>query len=158
MRMPPSSRPMAAPVPAIAPKMPNALPRSAGSVKVVAAARAPTGASSAPKRPCGAASGHEHAERSGGAADRGGDREADQAADERPLAAEEITEAAAEQQQRAERERVRGDDPLARVVGEAEVLLRARQGDVHDRRVEDDHQLRDADHCEDQPAARVVRI
>ena len=33
--MPPSSRPIAPPAPAIAPKMPNALPRSCGSVNVV---------------------------------------------------------------------------------------------------------------------------
>ena len=145
MSTPPSSRPMAAPPPAIAPKMPNALPRSRGSVNVVVSSASADGASIAPKTPCSGTGGDEHAEGAGGAADGRGDGEADQAADEGPFAAEEVADAAAEQQQRAERERVRGDDPLARVVGEAEVLLRARQGDVHDRRVEDDHQLRDAD-------------
>ena len=56
---------------------------------------------------------------------------------------------AAEQQQAAERQRVGGDDPLAVVVGEAEVGLRRRQRDVHDRRVEHDHQLGEAEHGED---------
>ena len=56
---------------------------------------------------------------------------------------------AAEQQQAAERERVGGDDPLAVAVGEVQRLLRGRQRDVHDRRVEDDHQLRDAEDGED---------
>ena len=134
VRMPPSSRPTAAPPPAIAPKMPNALPRSAGSVNVVVSSASADGASSAPKTPCSARARDEHAERAGGAADRRGDGEAEQAADEGPLAAEQVAEAAAEQQQRAERQRVGGDDPLALVVGEAEVLLRAGQRDVHDRR------------------------
>ena len=62
MRMPPSSRPMAAPPPAIAPKMPNALPRSFGSVKVVVSSDSAAGASSAPNTPCSGAGGDEHAE------------------------------------------------------------------------------------------------
>ena len=60
------------------------------------------------------ARGDEHAERPGGAAHRGGGGEAEQAADEGPLAPEQVAELAAEQQQRAERQRVGGDDPLAR--------------------------------------------
>ena len=48
-----------------------------------------------------------------GAAERGCTGEADQAGDERPLAAEQVGDPAAEQQQAAERERVGGDDPLA---------------------------------------------
>ncbi len=54
VRMPPSSRPIAAPPPAIAPKTPNALPRSAGSVNVVVSSAERAGASSAPKTPCSA--------------------------------------------------------------------------------------------------------
>ena len=49
-------------------------------------------------------------------------------------------------------------DPLTAVVGEAEVGLGRRQRDVHDRRVEDDHQLGEAEHREDQPAAGVVGV
>ncbi len=51
---PPSSRPAAAPEPAIAPKTPNALPRSSGRVNVVASSDSAEGASSAPKTPCSA--------------------------------------------------------------------------------------------------------
>jgi hypothetical protein len=83
-------------------------------------------------------------------------READQAGDERPLAAEEVGDAAAEQEQAAEGEGVRRDHPLAVVVREAEVLLSGRKRDVHDRHVEHDHQLGDADHGQDQPASVVV--
>ena len=38
---------------------------------------------------------------------------------------------------------------------EVEFVLDRGQGDVHDRRVEDDHQLREADHDEAHPAAAV---
>ena len=54
VRMPPSSRPIAAPPPAIAPKIPNALPRSSGSVNVVVSNDNAEGASSAPNAPCSA--------------------------------------------------------------------------------------------------------
>ena len=128
VRIPPRSRPTAEPPPATAPKMPNALPRSSGSLNVMASSASADGASSAAKTPCVPARGDEHAERPGSAAHRGGGGEAEQAADERPFAPEQVAELAAEQQQRAERQRVGGDDPLPLVVGEAEVLLRARAG------------------------------
>jgi hypothetical protein len=89
----------------------------------------------------GGARGDEHAERAGRTADGRSGREADQPGHERPLAPEQVAEAAAEQQQGAEGQGVGGDDPLARVVGEAEVALGRGQRDVHDRDVEDDHQL-----------------
>ena len=97
-------------------------------------------------------------EAGGEAAERGGAGEPDQADDEDALAAEEVADPAAEQQQAAEGERVGGDDPLAGRVGEAERFLGGRQGDVDDRRVEDDHQLGEAEDREDQPAALVVGI
>jgi hypothetical protein len=93
-----------------------------------------------------------------GAAERGCTGEAEQAGDEGPFAPEQVGDPAAEQQQAAERERVRRDDPLAVVVGEAEVGLRRRERDVDDRHVEDDQQLGDADDPEDQPPAVVMRI
>ena len=95
----------------------------------------------------------EHAEALGRAARGGGAGEAEQAGDERPLAAEQVGDPAAEQQQAAERERVGGDHPLAVVVGEAEVALGGGQRDVDDRHVEDDHQLGDPDHRQDQPSS-----
>ena len=150
---------MAAPPPAIAPKMPNALARSRGlgegrgqqrerGGREQRAERRPAAARAATSTPklCAAPPIAEAT-----------------AKPTRPtmkvaLAAEEVAEAAAEQQQAAEGQGVGGDDPLAAVVGEAERLLGGRQRDVHDRRVEDDHQLGDAEDGEDGPAAGVMGI
>ena len=98
------------------------------------------------------AGGDEHAEALGHAAERGRHGEAGEPDDEHALATEVVAEAPAEQQQAAECERVRGDDPLPGVVGEAQRLLRRGKGDVHDRRVEHDHQLGEPDQREDPPA------
>ncbi len=54
MSAPPRRRPNAPPVPAIAPKTPNAFPRSAGSVNVVVSSESAAGASIAAKTPCSA--------------------------------------------------------------------------------------------------------
>ena len=89
-------------------------------------------------------------------ADGGRAREAQQADDERRLAADEVADPPAQQQQRPERECVCGDHPLARVVAEREVGLRRREGDVHDGDVEDDHELGERDRGQDEPAARVL--
>ena len=82
--------------------------------------------------------------------------EADETDDEGALAAPEVGEAAAEQQQAAEGERVGGDDPLALAVGEAEVGLRGGEGDVHDGGVEHHHQLGEADDGERHPVTAVA--
>ena len=148
---------MAPPAPAIAPKTPNARARSFGMVKVVVSTASAVGASSAPNAPCSARAPTSSSKRAGGAAERGGDGEADEADDEGALAAEQVGEAAAEQQQAAEGERVGGDDPLAVAVGEAEVGLGGRQRDVHDGRVEHDHELGEPDDGEGQPATAVGR-
>ena len=68
--------------------------------------------------------GDQHGEVDRGATDRGGHGEADEAGEERHLAAEEVAEAAAEQQQAAEGERVGGDDPLPVDVAEVQGVLR----------------------------------
>src|SRR5215471_18124082 len=52
VRNPPSSSPTAPPAPAMAPKTPNALPRSAGSVNVTVSVDSAAGASIAPNAPC----------------------------------------------------------------------------------------------------------
>ena len=101
---------------------------------------------------------HEHAEALGRAAGRGGDGEADQADHQGRFAAAVVADPSSDQQQAAEGERVGGDDPLALAVGEVQRILRRRQRDVHDRRVEHDHQLRDGDEDEDPPAAGVHAI
>jgi hypothetical protein len=120
-------------------------------VNVVVRRLSVAGASSAAKAPCSARA-EEDGEARREAAERGRRREAGEAGDEDASAAEEIAEAPAEQQQAAERQRVRGDDPLARLVREAQRLLGGGQRDVHDRRVEHDQDLRHADEGEDQAA------
>ena len=95
---------------------------------------------------------HQHAERRGGAAERRGEREPDQAGDEDPLAAEHVAEPAADQQQAAERQGVRGYHPLPVAVREAQGVLSRRQGDVHHGGVQDHHELGDSHDDQDQPA------
>ena len=68
------------------------------------------------------------------------------------LAPDDVADAAAQQQQAAERQGVGGDDPLPLAVVEAEVGLRGRQRDVHDGGVEHDHQLGDRHDDEHEPA------
>ena len=88
----------------------------AGSVNVVASRRERRRGEQRAEQALRGTSGDEHLEGAGCTADGGGDGEAEQAADEGPFAAEQVAEPAAEEQQRAERQRVGGDDPLARVV------------------------------------------
>ena len=87
----------------------------------------------------------------------GNQKEADQAADEGPLAAEEVTELAADEQQAAERKGIRRDDPLAAIGREAEIGLRGGQRDVHDGRVEHHHELGDAEERQHCPPVVLVR-
>ena len=95
--------------------------------------------------------------RGGEAADQRGQGEQQDAGHEDAPAAVDVAQPAAEQQQAAEGERVGGDDPLEPGPAEAEGLLDVRQRHVHDRRVEDDHELGRGDHDERQAqAARDV--
>ena len=103
------------------------------------------------------AGGDEQLERGSSTAECGSDGEADEADDEGALATHEVGEATAEEQEAPEGERVGGDDLLALTVREAEVCLRGGQGDVHDGRIKDDHQLGEADDDQRQPAATVGR-
>src|SRR5919106_1107516 len=68
--------------------------------------------------------------------------EEDEADDEHAPATEEIGEAPTEKQKTAERQRVRVDDPGEIVLRELERGADGGQGDVDDRGVEDDHELR----------------
>jgi hypothetical protein len=95
----------------------------------------------------------EHPEALRRAAEGGRTGEPEQAGDERPFAPEEVGDAPADQQQAAECQRVGRDHPLSVVVGEAQLALGGGKRDVHDRHVEDDHQLGYPDHGKDQPAA-----
>jgi hypothetical protein len=89
------------------------------------------------------------------AQDRGGREERD-AREEHALAAEQVAEPAREQQQAAEGDQERVDDPGQPGLGEVELALDRGQGDVHDRGVEHDHQLGHADDDEGQPAPALT--
>ena len=136
--------------------MPNALARSLASVNITASSESAAGASSAPKTPCRARAPSSIASFVRGAAERGGGGEADQADDEGALAAPQVGDTAAEEQQSAEGQGVGRDDPLPVAVGDAQVLLGGGQRDVHDGRVEHDHQLGERDEDERFPAVGVA--
>ena len=88
------------------------------------------------------------------AQERGGG-ERDEAGEEHPLAAGEIAEPAREQQQAPEGDEEGVDDPGEVRLAEVEVALNRGQRDVHDRDVEHDHQLRQADDHQRRPATAV---
>ncbi len=92
------------------------------------------------------------------AAGQRGDREERQADHEHLAAAEQVGHAAAEQQEAAEGERVGARDPLQARVGEVQVALDRRQRDVHDRDVDDEHELRRAQQDQSDPAARIGHL
>ena len=101
--------------------------------------------------PCTVADRDEHPGGGREPARQRGGREQAEPGEEDAAAAEEVARPAAQQQQAAERERVGVDDPLEAVDGEPEIGLDRGQGDVHDRDVEDDHELRDGEDGEDEP-------
>ncbi len=79
------------------------------------------------------------------------------ACEEHPLAADQVAGPAGEQEQAAVGDQVAVDDPGEVGLGEVKVALDRGQGDVHDRRVQDDHQLAEADDDEGEPAPAVAR-
>jgi hypothetical protein len=101
------------------------------------------------------ARGDQHTLALGQAAEQRGGREDGEAGQEDAAAAEQVTEAAGQQQQAAEADQVGVHNPGEVRLGEAEVVLDRRQGDVHDRRVEDDHQPAYAEDVEGDPAGAV---
>ena len=109
---PPSSTPTAAPEPPIAPQMPSALLRSAPSSKVVVMIESAAGEMIAAPRPCNARapistpSDHASPQRNDATV------KTHDADEEHAPAAEQVGCAAAEEQEAAEGDRVRGDHPL----------------------------------------------
>jgi hypothetical protein len=89
-------------------------------------------------------------------AKRRGDRERDDADEEYALAPKQVAKASGEQKEAAERDQERVDDPGQVALREMEVALDRRQRHVDDRRVEDDHQLRQADHHQGKPAPLIA--
>jgi hypothetical protein len=148
---PPSNRPTDAPDVAIAAKIPNALALRRARERdgqQRQRRRSEQGTERALERP----GGHQDCEGGRQPAQERRRREADQATDEGPFAPEEIAGFPADEEQAAEGEGVGGDDPLAALGREPEVLLRRRQRDVDDGRVEHDHELGDPEEGEDGPA------
>ena len=84
------------------------------------------------------------------AGQRGG-REQAEAGEEHAAAAEQVARPAAEEQEAAEGERVGVHHPLEAVGGEPEISLDGGERDVHDRDVEDHHELREGEDGEDEP-------
>ena len=155
---PPSTRPTAPPPAAIALQMPSAFVRSAPSAKVVVTIERAAGETSAAPRPCSARPPTSTPDDVAIPLIERRDGEDDHAGDEEPLPSEQVGRAAAEQEEAAEDERVRVDDPLQARRAEVQAVLDRRQGDVHDRRVENDHELRNADEDEDEPAVRLRAV
>src|SRR3954466_5660512 len=164
-RMPPATTPSVPPMPASAPQMPSARLRSRPAGKATCSNASAAGESSAAPMPWIARTAIRVSE-------FGANPPASEAA---PNSARPIMKrrrrpsrslarpprnstppkgsAAPEQQQAAEGERVPVDDPLEAVGGEPEIGLDRGQGDVHDRDVEDDHELRDGEHRQCEPLA-----
>jgi hypothetical protein len=86
------------------------------------------------------------------AASERGEREERYAEQEQLALAEQIAQPPAEQEEAAVGEHVRVHHPYERGLGEAQGFPDRRQRDVHDRRIEHDHQLAGAQHVEREPA------
>jgi len=97
----------------------------------------------------------QHSGRDGEAAQERGDGEERQSGHEDAPSAEQITRAPTEQQESAKRERVPADHPFQGTRREAEGLLDGRERYVHDRHVQHNHQVRDAEYGESLPALRI---
>jgi hypothetical protein len=94
--------------------------------------------------------------RAGDAARERREREERHAEHEQAPVAEQVAEPAAEEQEAPERQEVGVHHPGERRLGEAEILADRRQRDVHDRRVEHDHEVAHAEHDEREPAGAVI--
>jgi hypothetical protein len=92
------------------------------------------------------------------AAGQRGSGEDGQPDQEEPPVAEQVAEPPAQQQEAAERQQVGVHDPRERGLGEAELGPDRRQCHVHDRRVQNDHQIAEAEHHQGQPAAAGVEV
>ena len=157
-RMPPSSRPTAAPPAAIALHTPSAFVRSGPSANVVVMIDSAAGETSAAPRPCSARAAISIPDEVREPAQQRRDVEnSTTPARKIRLRPMQVAGPAAEQQEAAEQQRVAVDDPLQVGRREAEVALDRGQRDVGDRRVEDDHELREADQDEDEPPVGRAR-
>ena len=102
--------------------------------------------------------GEQHASARRGTTEGGGTGEPDEPDDQGTSAPDQVTDATAEQEEPAERERVGGDDPLPVGVRDAQVGLGRRQGDVHDGHVQHHHELCESDDTETPPTAGIGSV
>ena len=151
--MPPSRTPAAAPKPPTAPQTPSAMFRSRPSRNVVIRIERAAGEITAAPRPCTARAAMSEASLHASPATSEPAGEEDEAGDEHPPAPEQVGRAPAEEQEAAEDERVGADHPLQVLLREPEVDLDRGQRHVHDRDVENDHELDDAEEGERPPLA-----
>ena len=136
---PPTSGPNASAIAETPAQMPIAVPRwQGGNVAVMIDSVA--GFVNAAPTPCATRAPIRSVACRGETAEERRDREDDEANDEDPPPAEHVGELAAAQQEHAERQRVAVHDPLELGDRDAEVLADGRQGHVHDRVVEHDHE------------------
>ena len=143
---PPASTPITPPPERTKPNTPIAFARSACSVKSVISSerdRRDHGAD-----PLNCAGGDKQLLRVGDPAGERREREGRDPDQEQAPVSEQVAEAAAEEEEAAEREQVRVDGPGERGLREAEVVPDQQQRDVHDRAVQHDHQVPEAEDVE----------
>jgi hypothetical protein len=92
-----------------------------------------------------------------GAQERGSGEDGQPGQEDAALA-DQVAQAAGEQEQAPERDQVGIHDPGQITLREAQVVLDRRQRDVHDRRVQDDHEHAHAEHVQGKPTVSVLRL
>ena len=85
-----------------------------------------------------------------------GDREERDPGEEHPARPVQVAEPAAEEQEAAEGEEIGVDDPRQGGLREPEVVADRRQRDIHDRPVEHDHQVAQAEDDQGKPACARI--
>ena len=96
---------------------------------------------------------HQQPAAGGQAAQQRGQREHREADEEHPAAGDEVAQPTGEQQQATEGDQVGVDHPGEVGLREVQVALDGGERHVHDRRIDDHHQLAEADDEERDPAA-----
>src|SRR5439155_22978133 len=85
-------------------------------------------------------------------AEQRADREDHETRHEDAFTTEDVRQSPTQEQEAPEDERVGADDPLQVLLREVQILLDRRQSDVHDRDIEDDHELHRAEERERKPS------
>ncbi len=105
--------------------------------------------------PLEAAEGDQRALGPGEPVEQRADGKEHEARHEEAAPAEQVGHPPAEQERAAEEDRVGGDDPLQALLGEVQVGLDRGEGDVHDRDVQNDHELGGDDERQREPLPPV---